>query len=89
MRIMESGESFIYLSQKYPIGAKKIVEIDSLNVMRTKWLIPSSRAFLRRIFTIAKEKSIAIIPIKGYHSLQLFNSATESPTAVKRAKVRP
>jgi len=46
--------------------------------MKTKWFTPSSRTFLRRIFTRAKEKSIAIITTKGFHSSQaLFISAMQ------------
>jgi hypothetical protein len=45
-----------------------MVAIERRYVIKTKWFIPSSRTFLRRIFTTAKEISIAIIIIKGFHS---------------------
>lgn len=63
-----------------------MVEIVSRYVTKTKWSIPSSRIFLRRIFTIAKAKSTAIIAIKGFHSSQLFMSAIVLSTI--RGRVR-
>ncbi len=51
------------------------------------WSIPSSRIFLRRIFTIAKAKSTAIIAIKGFHSSQLFTWATNVLSTI-RGRVR-
>lgn len=45
--------------------------------MKTKWFIPSSRTFLSIIFTAAKQKSIAIITTKGFHSSQVLISAMQ------------
>lgn len=79
------GLKSYYLSQKQPIGPKKRAEIESRQVIRTKWLIPSSRTFFRRIFTMEKAKSTVIIAMKGFHSLQ---SAIELST-LEGSRVKP
>lgn len=54
-----------------------MVATNSRHVIKTNSFIPSSRTFLRKIFTVAKPNSTAIIAIKGFHSLQLFIRTTQ------------
>jgi hypothetical protein len=64
-------------------------EIDSRYVTRTKWLIPSSRSFLRRIFTTAKAKLIATIIIKRFYSSKLFTSVVVFSNVGGRVRLLP
>ena len=66
-----------------------MVEIDSRYVIKTKWFIPSSRTFLRRIFTTAKAKSIAIITRKGFHSSQAFIPAISLQLSFRGRILKP
>lgn len=72
--MQEVVELNAYLSKKCPKGAKKTQEIKRRYVIKTKAFMPCSRTRLRRIFTVAKANSIAIIATKGFHPLQLLIS---------------